>query len=174
MQRTLKGTRTKRKLADALKDLLETRPLERVRVHHLTDLCEIHRQTFYYHFADVYQLFDSSVQEDGAELAARLAASPGWREALETLLQAIPPRRGWFLAVLNQASPESRQAFFDGLLAPIAEKAGISGPGGVSAILLSLLEKWIRDGCGPVPEGMAVLLEQMTDRPGREESGVPG
>ena len=74
MQRALKGTRTKRKLADALKDLLETRSLERVRVHHLTDLCEIHRQTFYYHFADVYQLFDWSVQEDGAELAARLAA----------------------------------------------------------------------------------------------------
>ena len=162
MRRAMKGTRTKRKLADALKDLLETRPLERVRVHHLTDRCEIHRQTFYYHFADVYQLFDWSVQEDGAELAARLAASPGWREALETLLQAIPPRRGWFLAVLNQASPESRQAFFDGLLALSGIYTADYGFQG------------IRDGCGPVPEGMAVLLEQMTDRPGREESGVPG
>lgn len=174
MRRAMKGTRTKRKLADALKDLLETRSLDRVRVHHLTDRCEIHRQTFYYHFADVYQLLDWSVQEDGAELAARLAAASSWREALETLLQAIPPRRGWFLAVLNQASPERRRAFFEALLAPIAEKAGISDPGGVSAILLSLLEKWIRDGCGPAPGGMAVLLEQMADRSGREETGVSG
>lgn len=161
MDRAMKGIRTKRKLADALRELLETRPLERVRVHHLTDRCDIHRQTFYYHFPDVYALFAWAVREDGAELAARLAAAPGWREALELLLRDIPPRRGWFLAVLNQASPESRQAFFDGLLAPIAEKAGISDPGGVSVILLSLLEKWIRDGCGPAPEGMAALLEGM-------------
>lgn len=174
MRRAMKGTRTKRKLADALKDLLETRPLERVRVHHLTDRCEIHRQTFYYHFTDVYQLLDWTVQEDGAALAARLAEAPDWRTALETLLQTIPPRRGWFLGILNQASPESRRMFFRGLLAPIAGKAATPDPGGVSDILLSLLEKWIRDGCGPAPEGMAVLLEQMADRPGREEAGVSG
>lgn len=161
MHRDMKGIRTKRKLAEALQDLLETRPLERVRVHHLTDRCEIHRQTFYYHFSDVYALFAWSVQEEGAMLAARLEAAPDWREALETLLREIPSRRGWFLAVLNQAPPESRRAFFDGILAPIAGKAGTVEPGGVCAILLSLLEKWIRDGCGPVPEGMAVLLEQM-------------
>lgn len=158
MQRVLKGRRTKRKLADALEALLETRPLERIRVHSLTDRCDIHRQTFYYHFDDVYALFTWSVGERGAELAARLAAADGWREALEELLREIPPRRGWFLAVLNQAPPEVRRTFFDGLLAPVVEKAG--GAEGVAQILLSLLEKWIRDGCGPAPEGMSVLLEQ--------------
>lgn len=93
-----------------------------------------------------------------AELSARLAAADGWQEALEELFQAIPPRRGWFLTVLNQAPPDIRRAFFNGLLAPVAEKAG--GTEGVCEILLSLLEKWIRDGCGPAPEGMSVLLEQ--------------
>lgn len=168
MHRAMKGTRTKRKLADALGELLETGPLERIRVHNLTDRCEIHRQTFYYHFTDVYALFAWSVREEGAALAARLEAARDWREAardwreaLEFLLEAIPPRRGWFLAVLNQADPEVRRAFFDGLLAPIAQKTGTADPGGVSAILLSLLEKWIRDGCISAPEGMAVLLEQM-------------
>lgn len=161
MHRAMKGTRTKRKLADALGELLETGPLERIRVHNLTDRCEIHRQTFYYHFTDVYALFAWSVREEGAALAARLEAARDWREALELLLEAIPPRRGWFLAVLNQADPEVRRAFFDGLLDPVARKTGTADPGGVSAILLSLLEKWIRDGCVSAPEGMAVLLEQM-------------
>lgn len=161
MHRAMKGIRTKRKLADALGELLEAGPLERIRVHNLTDRCELHRQTFYYHFADVYALFAWSVREEGAALSARLEAAPDWREALELLLGAVPPRRGWFLTVLNQADPEVRQAFFDGLLAPIAQKTGTADPGGVSAILLSLLEKWIRDGCVSAPEGMAVLLEQM-------------
>lgn len=161
MQRAMKGIRTKRKLAAALEELLETGPLERIRVHHLTDRCELHRQTFYYHFTDVYALFAWSIREEGAALSARLEAAMDWREALTLLLGAVPPRRGWFLAVLNQADPEDRQAFFDGLLAPIARKAGTADPGGVSAILLSLLEKWIRDGCASAPEGMAVLLERM-------------
>ena len=56
MQKALKGTRTKRKLASALEAALERKPLDRVRVHDLTDPCDIHRQTFYYHFEDVYAL----------------------------------------------------------------------------------------------------------------------
>lgn len=160
MQSVRKGRRTKRKLADALEDLLETRPLEKIRVHNLTDRCDIHRQTFYYHFDDVYALFTWSVEEAGEELGARLRSCGGWRESLEELLEAVPPRREWFLAVLNQAPPEVRREFFHGLLGPIAEKAGGGGTEGVEEILLSLLEKWIRDGCGPAPEGMASLLEQ--------------
>lgn len=159
MERVSKGRRTKEKLARALEELLETRPLDRIRVHDLTDRCDIHRQTFYYHFADVYALFTWTVGETGAVLAERLAGEPGRRAALEALLRAVPPRRGWFLAVLSEAPPEVRRPFFDALLAPVVRDAGGGGEG-VAEILLSLLEKWIRDGCGPAPEGMAVLLEQ--------------
>ena len=159
MESVPKGRRTKEKLARALEELLESRPLDRVRVHDLTDRCDIHRQTFYYHFTDVYALFTWTVEETGRTLPARLAAAPGRREALEALLQAVAPRRGWFLTVLNEASPEVRQAFFGGLLAPVIRGAGGGGEG-ITEILLSLLEKWIRDGCGPSPEGMTVLLEQ--------------
>lgn len=161
MERDLKGIRTKRKLADALAELLETRPLDRVRVHSLTDRCDLHRQTFYYHFSDVYALFAWSLAEDGAALSEALTAAADWHEALDLLLETASSRRGWFLAVLNRAPPESREKFFAGLLTPLTEKAGCAEDEGVRAILLSLLEKRIRDGCGPAREGMAALLEQM-------------
>lgn len=162
MQKALKGRRTKCKLAGALREALEIKPLERVRIHDLTDRCDIHRQTFYYHFADVYALFDWCVGEDGAALSAALAQAPGWREALDGLLRYIPPRRGYLLAILNRADPALRRRFFGQALAPVAEKAGAGG--GVEAILLSLLEKWIRDGCKPPPEEMTPLLEQLLDK----------
>ena len=63
MESVPKGRRTKEKLARALEELLESRPLDRVRVHDLTDRCDIHRQTFYYHFTDVYALFTWTVEE---------------------------------------------------------------------------------------------------------------
>ena len=46
MQKVLKGDRTKTKLAATLKELLNKKPPEKVRIHELTEQCDIHRQTF--------------------------------------------------------------------------------------------------------------------------------
>lgn len=73
---------TKSALADSLKKLLETKPLEKITIKELVEDCGVNRQTFYYHFRDVYDLLDwifttdsrSMVQEDGSddwELRAR-------------------------------------------------------------------------------------------------------
>ena len=50
------AARTRLALGQALKDELETTPLNRVTVRRLTQATGITRQAFYYHFADVYDL----------------------------------------------------------------------------------------------------------------------
>lgn len=50
--------RTKRALADALKELMEKKPLSRITVTDLARACEINRHTFYYHFKDMYDLVE--------------------------------------------------------------------------------------------------------------------
>ena len=50
--------RTKRKMALALKQLMETMAFEKITVSDITNLSKIHRQTFYYHFQDRYELLD--------------------------------------------------------------------------------------------------------------------
>lgn len=52
----LRVKRTKKLLADALKDLMSEKPFEKIKV---VDICEralVHRATFYAHFEDKYQL----------------------------------------------------------------------------------------------------------------------
>ena len=49
---------TKQKLADSLRSILETKPLDKVTINDLTDACGVNRQTFYYHFHDIYDLID--------------------------------------------------------------------------------------------------------------------
>lgn len=153
MQKGLKGTRTKRKLAAALRLLLERKPLDRVRVHDLTDPCDIHRQTFYYHFEDVYALFSWCAAEDGAALAAEMAAAPGWREALEALLGFLGANRGYALALLDR--PADRQTFFDQVLPPVAR-----WDARFPMILEPLVEKWVRES--GTPEALIELLEALT------------
>ena len=49
---------TKRKIAYALKDLMQTIPFEKITISDISKKSNIHRQTFYYHFQDRYELLD--------------------------------------------------------------------------------------------------------------------
>ena len=49
---------TKRALATSLKKLLSQKELTKIAIKDITDDCGVKRQTFYYHFADVYDLIE--------------------------------------------------------------------------------------------------------------------
>jgi probable dihydroxyacetone kinase regulator len=49
---------TQKKLALSLKDLMNTETFEKISVNDITKNCGLHRQTFYYHFVDKYELLD--------------------------------------------------------------------------------------------------------------------
>ena len=50
--------RTKRKMADALKELMKTNSFDKITISDIANYSKIHRQTFYYHFQDRYELLD--------------------------------------------------------------------------------------------------------------------
>ncbi len=60
---------TKRALADSLKRLLETRTLEKITIKEIVEDCGVNRQTFYYHFRDVYDLLDWIFTTEGKAVA---------------------------------------------------------------------------------------------------------
>lgn len=50
--------KTRKMLADALKEQMNKTSFEKISVTDITNMCGFHRQTFYYHFEDKYQLLD--------------------------------------------------------------------------------------------------------------------
>jgi len=48
--------KTEYRLSEALKEMMEKTPLDEISVVALTKKCDINRQTFYYHFHDIYDL----------------------------------------------------------------------------------------------------------------------
>ncbi len=53
---------TKIALADGLMKLLETKSLDKITIGELADTVGVHRQTFYYHFTDIYDLVRWAIQ----------------------------------------------------------------------------------------------------------------
>ena len=55
---------TKNSLEQSLKNLLKTKPLNRITINDLVEDCGISRMTFYYHFQDIYDLVEWSCLAD--------------------------------------------------------------------------------------------------------------
>ena len=48
---------TKLALEASLKELLRTKPIDRITINDLTEHCGISRMTFYYHFKNIYDSY---------------------------------------------------------------------------------------------------------------------
>ncbi|HZJ87793.1 MAG TPA: TetR/AcrR family transcriptional regulator C-terminal domain-containing protein [Sphaerochaeta sp.] len=56
---------TKQQLAQSLKELMAEKPLDKITVKEIVARCGVNRQTFYYHFRDIYNLLDWFFEEEG-------------------------------------------------------------------------------------------------------------
>ena len=168
--------RTKKALDDALRQLLEQKPLDQIRVREVTELCGIRRQSFYYHFADVYQLFDWSLEQERAYLPTRQEKCLTWQQAAEDLLAYTAENRSFYLALLEnrgraglrQVLGEATERFLKTALTYYRERSGTPPDPEEErnrlllwqSILLTLVEDWLRDDLRQPPEEVITLLER--------------
>lgn len=80
---------TKVALAKALAERMLDDPIEKISVKSITDKCGLNRQTFYYHFNDIYDLAQWMYLQDVAEALEESLSYEHWDEALEAFLEAI-------------------------------------------------------------------------------------
>jgi len=55
--------RTKKAISEAFWQILEEKPFNKITVHDIVERCQVNRNTFYYHFADIPALTEYSVKE---------------------------------------------------------------------------------------------------------------
>lgn len=169
--------RTRQGLDAALRELLRQKPLDQLRVRELTEFCGLRRQSFYYHFKDVYDLFAWSVQRERERLLGRQKECMTWQQALRDLLDRAAEERAFYQTVLDQGG----QRGLAGMIpleetletvwsyyrdrggrrpGPTAELERRSG----QAMLLSLVESWVRGELTLAPEEIVASLEWMVER----------
>lgn len=72
---------TKRALAATLKQLLEHKTLDKITVSDLTEACGVNRQTFYYHFKDIYDLLEWIYKDDATRVIPGKKTYENWMDA---------------------------------------------------------------------------------------------
>lgn len=104
---------TKQALAAALKELMAQKPIDKITIRDITDRCDIRRQNFYYHFADVYDLMRWMFQEEAMSLLRQHEGALLWQEGLLQLFRYIEENRAVCLCALRSVGREHLKRFFE-------------------------------------------------------------
>ena len=98
------ATSTKKALADALKKTMAVKPIDRITVNDLVETCGVSRQTFYYHFDDVYDLLEWVFEEDANANLPSEVVYDNWKRDVTLWFQYLNDNASFALNVYNSNS----------------------------------------------------------------------
>ena len=86
---------TKLVIMRVFENLLSVKPLEKITVKDITDQCGISRNTFYYHYSDIYALLDEILENETKRVLTENLTESSWRDAiLESCSFALKNKKG--------------------------------------------------------------------------------
>lgn len=71
---------TKKALMESFVELLNQKPFEKITVQDIVDNCGVNRNTFYYHFQDIYMLLEELVKAEEQRVIDVLGYDCTWEE----------------------------------------------------------------------------------------------
>ena len=80
---------TKRAFASSLKKMLAKKPLEKIRIIDITEYCGVNRQTFYYHFKDIYDLLEWVYTNEATKALGEKKTYETWQQGFKQIFQYI-------------------------------------------------------------------------------------
>jgi probable dihydroxyacetone kinase regulator len=107
---------TKRMLADSLIKLMVAKPLNKISIREIVEDCGVNRQTFYYHFHDIFDLLEWMFTEEALGLFEAGGKSFSLSEGVLQLLQYIRENEALCLCTLQSLGHKHlRKFFYDGI-----------------------------------------------------------
>lgn len=109
---------TKDMLAESLKELLTRRSLDKITVKDIVENCGVNRQTFYYHFHDIYDLIEWILRDTADRLMREQMDYSDWTVGVQTLMQYLQQDRLLVLNAYHSVSHEVVADYLKKLLQP--------------------------------------------------------
>ncbi|TDT72378.1 TetR family transcriptional regulator [Hypnocyclicus thermotrophus] len=165
---------TKKALGESLKKLLINSNLDEITIKELSKECGVNRQTFYYHFHDIYSLVKWIFKSEAVEPIKNLINYENWQDAYLKIFEFVGENKVFCKSCMNSSGREYLNQFLshitnDLLIAVIndvAKEKNISDftkkitanfySYGLTGIILS----WIRDGFIEEPK---VLVKEVNN-----------
>ncbi len=163
---------TKRALAASLKKLLSQKTLDKITVIDIAEECEVNRQTFYYHFKDIYDLIDWIYTHEAARALDGNKTSETWQQGFLRIFEYVSQNKSFVLNTYHSVNREHLERYLhqetqELLLGVIEEKAkGLNVRDDDKAFIahfykfafVGLVLDWIKNGMRDEPEQIVERL----------------
>lgn len=103
-------------MAVAITELLKNRSLDKITIRDITDACGLTRNTFYYHFHDVYDLLRWLFEEKTRQIVERYQADEDWEGGLEETLEYMYENRRMMVHIQESISYDLLFRFINDLM----------------------------------------------------------
>ena len=121
----MKKTNTKRQLADCLKELMTSQTIDKITIQDITTKLNVNRQTFYYHFEDIYDLLHWTLQQEAVQLLQDKENDLLWKEGILALFHYLQDNKKFALSTINSLGVDQFKRFFYGEVFEIINAATI-------------------------------------------------
>lgn len=102
---------TKQALIDAFLSILETKALDKITVKDIVKKCNVNRNTFYYHFQDIYDLIEEIVTMEAEKITTIYPIYESWQKGLEDTMIYILDNSTSILNVYHSVRKEQLEQF---------------------------------------------------------------
>lgn len=102
---------TKKALAASLKRLLKVKTLDKVTVTDIAEDCEVNRQTFYYHFQDIYDLIEWIYTNDADKALDGKKTYDTWQQGFLQIFEYVQENKAFVINTYHSISREHLERF---------------------------------------------------------------
>jgi len=171
----MKSDATKQALSNALKQLLQKKQITKITINDIAEACGISRMTFYYHFKDIYDLADWTLQEVLRATIADNGTQDNWHQGFLNLLVVLKEHQSVILNTYRAIDRELIEQYLrreaEELLLPVVEERStglkISAEGKrrvavfYSYAFMGVVTEWIQRNMATSPQEVAATTAAM-------------
>lgn len=96
----------KNAMLNAFEYFISKKPVSKITVKDIADYCCVNRMTFYYHFKDIYDLVDQSIEEKSKSCGYRMDKADTWHEKLFCIFKTMSKEKKFFLNLYRSIGRE--------------------------------------------------------------------
>ncbi|HCC02198.1 MAG TPA: dihydroxyacetone kinase transcriptional activator DhaS [Ruminococcaceae bacterium] len=168
---------TKMALASSLKKLMLHRPLDKITVKDIVRDCGVNRQTFYYHFRDIYDLLGWIFQTEAYDAIADCQNYDTWQQGFLKILHYVTDNSSFCTNAFRSLGRDHLELFLRNATFALLSKVMVELSKGhpirdedkdfitrfFSSAITGMLMDWIRSGLKASPEAMAQELSTLME-----------
>ena len=168
----MKSDATKVAMSNALKEQLKKKKLSKITINDIASACNISRMTFYYHFQDIYDLTEWTLEEAAGRAIGENRTYDSWQYGFEDLLEELQGNQTLILNIYRSMDREMIERYLlkktESLLMPVVEQESHGLPVNeenkrrvaifYSYAFLGVLMEWIGKGMAAPPREVVKMV----------------